>query len=85
MIWVWTVHSELSVPGVPIHVHVLRNFTLCKGGYIKLFHFFNRDIKPGNVMIDDNGIPVLMDLGSANKARVEIKTRSEAQALQVRL
>jgi len=42
-----------------------------------------RDIKPGNVMINDDGQAVLMDLGSATKARVEIKTRSEAQTLQV--
>lgn len=34
-------------------------------------------------MLNDDGQAVLMDLGSANKARVEIKTRSEAQALQV--
>lgn len=60
-------------------------FGVCKA--VKEMHsntmpYAHRDIKPGNVMIDDNGIPVLMDLGSANKARVEIKTRSEAQALQ---
>ena len=36
-------------------------------------------------MLDDNGVPVLMDLGSVNTARVEIKTRTEAQALQVSL
>ena len=36
-------------------------------------------------MLDDNGVPVLMDLGSVNTARVEIKTRTEAQALQVTL
>jgi len=34
-------------------------------------------------MINDDGQAVLMDLGSATKARVEIKTRSEAQTLQV--
>lgn len=45
--------------------------------------FICRDIKPGNVMLDDTGQGVLMDLGSAAKARVEIKTRSEAQSLQV--
>ena len=44
---------------------------------------FFRDIKPGNVMMNDDGTPVLMDLGSASKARREIKSRSEAQTLQV--
>jgi hypothetical protein len=34
-------------------------------------------------MIGDNGEAILMDLGSAVKARVEIKSRSEAIALQV--
>lgn len=60
-------------------------YGVCKA--VKEMHSHNppyahRDIKPGNVMIDDNGIPILMDLGSVNKARVEIKNRSEAQALQ---
>ncbi|XP_045169585.2 serine/threonine-protein kinase 16-like isoform X1 [Mercenaria mercenaria] len=44
--------------------------------------YAHRDVKPGNVMLGDTGEAVLMDLGSAVKARVEIKSRSEAIALQ---
>ncbi|WAQ94721.1 STK16-like protein [Mya arenaria] len=53
-----------------------------KGERMKEDDIWRLDIKPGNVMIDDEGEAVLMDLGSAAPARVEIKTRSEAQALQ---
>ncbi|KAH3795866.1 serine/threonine-protein kinase 16-like [Dreissena polymorpha] len=44
--------------------------------------YSHRDIKPGNVMMDDAGEAILMDLGSASPARLQVTTRSEAQALQ---
>jgi hypothetical protein len=34
-------------------------------------------------MLTDDGTPVVMDLGSADKARMEIKTLREATTLQV--
>ena len=42
-----------------------------------------RDIKPGNVLLSDNGTPIIMDFGSMAPARLEVKGRSQALAVQV--
>ncbi|KAK7109106.1 serine/threonine-protein kinase 16-like [Littorina saxatilis] len=44
--------------------------------------YAHRDIKPGNVMLAEDGTPVVMDLGSATKARVLPKNLREATTLQ---
>lgn len=45
---------------------------------------FCRDVKPANIMMSDEGDAVLMDLGSTNKARVQINTPAESHRLQVK-
>uniref|UniRef100_S4RAV0 non-specific serine/threonine protein kinase n=1 Tax=Petromyzon marinus TaxID=7757 RepID=S4RAV0_PETMA len=57
---------------------------ICSG--LKDIHdkgFAHRDLKPTNVLLSDEDVPVLMDLGSMEKARIEIKNSREAMALQV--
>jgi len=53
------------------------------GGETELYPFAHRDMKPGNVMIADDGSPILMDFGSAIPARVKVETRSQALLQQV--
>ncbi|KAL5612394.1 hypothetical protein BROUX41_000084 [Berkeleyomyces rouxiae] len=45
--------------------------------------FAHRDIKPGNIMIDDSGTgPILMDLGSVAESPLVITSHSQAVAVQ---
>ncbi|XP_063964521.1 serine/threonine-protein kinase 16-like isoform X1 [Lytechinus pictus] len=59
---------------------------ICEG--IKALHsakpkpLAHRDMKPGNVMLSEDDTPVIMDFGSMGEARIEVKGRSEACALQ---
>lgn len=58
---------------------------ICQG--VQVFHkhdppYAHRDLKMANIMLSDDGTAILMDLGSANKARVEISTPSQAHSLQ---
>lgn len=40
-----------------------------------------RDLKPANIMISTEGLPVIVDLGSTSKARLSIKNRQQALTL----
>lgn len=42
-----------------------------------------RDLKPTNILLGDEGQPVLMDLGSMNQARIYVEGSRQALALQV--
>lgn len=42
------------------------------------FGWAHADVKPHNVLISDDDTPILMDLGSATRARKEIQTRQQA-------
>ncbi|KXN88635.1 Serine/threonine-protein kinase ENV7 [Leucoagaricus sp. SymC.cos] len=49
------------------------------GGSSEVVPYAHRDLKPGNIMIADDGVtPILMDLGSAMKARINVENRSLA-------
>lgn len=43
--------------------------------------YAHRDLKPGNIMLSAEGLPVLVDFGSCMKARVSVKTRQQALTL----
>ena len=70
--------------GDPVDMEVHRGSPVPGGSSeMELFPFAHRDMKPGNVMIADDGSPILMDFGSAIPARVKVQTRSEALLHQV--
>ncbi|KAI5959785.1 ENV7 [Candida pseudojiufengensis] len=47
----------------------------------ELIPFAHHDLKPANVMLSAEGLPVLVDLGSCSKARYNIRTRQQALSL----
>ncbi|KAJ7168498.1 other/NAK protein kinase [Mycena filopes] len=51
-------------------------------GATELVPYAHRDLKPGNIMIADDGAAIVMDFGSTVKARVEISNRSQALVQQ---
>ncbi|KAI2668793.1 Serine/threonine-protein kinase 16 [Labeo rohita] len=81
----WSVLEKLrdkgsSMPESRI-LHILHG--ICEG--LKAIHdkgYAHRDLKPTNVLLDENDRPLLMDLGSMNKARIEVRGSREAMTVQ---
>lgn len=48
------------------------------------FSLPSRDLKPTNILLGDEGQPVLMDLGSMNQACIQVEGSRQALTLQVR-
>ncbi|XP_062865869.1 serine/threonine-protein kinase 16 [Trichomycterus rosablanca] len=62
-------------------LHVFRG--ICEG--LKAVHdggYAHRDLKPTNVLLEENDRAVLMDLGSMNRARIEVRGSREAMSVQ---
>ncbi|KAM6979435.1 serine/threonine-protein kinase 16 [Aplochiton taeniatus] len=62
-------------------LHILHG--ICLG--LKAIHdkgYAHRDLKPTNVLLEENDRPVLMDLGSMNRARMEVRGSREAMMVQ---
>lgn len=74
--------------GAPLPEDRIYRLFRCTCTAVQAFHhcsppYAHRDIKPHNLLLKPSGIEVvLMDLGSVARARVEIKSRRNALALQ---
>nr|XP_013815905.1 PREDICTED: serine/threonine-protein kinase 16 [Apteryx mantelli mantelli] len=79
---------EAEMHGLFEHPNILRLEAHClveKGAKHEawlLLPYVQRDLKPTNVLLDEDDRAVLMDLGSMNQARIEVNSSREAMAVQ---
>nr|XP_023661643.1 serine/threonine-protein kinase 16 [Paramormyrops kingsleyae] len=81
----WSVLEKLRDKGASMPegqiLHIFQG--MCAG--LKTLHdkgYAHRDIKPTNILLDEDETPILMDLGSMNKARIEVRGSREAMTIQ---
>ncbi|XP_023661643.2 serine/threonine-protein kinase 16 [Paramormyrops kingsleyae] len=81
----WSVLEKLRDKGASMPegqiLHIFQG--MCAG--LKALHdkgYAHRDIKPTNILLDEDETPILMDLGSMNKARIEVRGSREAMTIQ---
>ncbi|KAL3065680.1 serine/threonine-protein kinase 16 isoform X1 [Trematomus bernacchii] len=81
----WSVLEKLRDKGsLMSEKQILQIFRgICSG--LKTMHekgYAHRDLKPTNVLLDEDDRPFLMDLGSMNRARIEVRGTREAMTIQ---
>ncbi|XP_048861870.1 serine/threonine-protein kinase 16 [Brienomyrus brachyistius] len=81
----WSVLEKLRDKGASMPegqiLHIFQG--MCTG--LRALHdkgYAHRDIKPTNILLDEDDTPILMDLGSMNKARIEVRGSREAMTIQ---
>eukprot|EP01132_Coremiostelium_polycephalum_P004683 gene4683-5849_t len=81
-----TINGKDFSKGVFSEHHTLVIFRqICEA--ISLFHHHDpplahRDIKPGNILLTEDKVPILMDFGSTREARTIVKSRKQALEIQ---
>ncbi|XP_057186745.1 serine/threonine-protein kinase 16 isoform X1 [Triplophysa rosa] len=81
----WSVLEKLRDKGSSVSESRILNILhgVCEG--LQAVHdtgYAHRDLKPTNVLLDESDRPYLMDLGSMNKARMEVRGSREAMRVQ---
>ncbi|XP_046886743.1 serine/threonine-protein kinase 16 isoform X2 [Hypomesus transpacificus] len=81
----WSVLEKLRDKGsVMAERRVIRILQgICSG--LKAMHdrgYAHRDLKPTNVLLEEEDLPLLMDLGSMNRSRIEVRGTREAMTVQ---
>ena len=76
---------EVEGPAWPFNERQCLHIALGVAHALSAIHqrgFAHRDVKPHNVLLGDDGVPVLTDMGSMAAAKVEVHNRKEASMVE---